>query len=143
LLNYILKLFLTEITESFEYQLGWNLSWMVLLMDLIGSMESEIQRLLEENNKLKNICNETVFSPEYFIDNNEKVKYYTGLPNYNVLMAVCRLLEHHIPITDRSSLSKFQQLILTLIKLRLSLSVQDISYRFKVSIPTVSRVFFK
>jgi hypothetical protein len=110
-------------------------------MDLIGSMESEMQRLLEENNKLKNICNETVFSHEYFIDNNAKVKYYTGLPNYNVLMAVFRLLEHHIPITDRSSLSKFQQLILTLIKLRLSLSVQDISYRFKVSIPTVSRVF--
>ena len=95
-------------------------------MDLIGSMESEMQRLLEENNKLKNICTETVFSHEYFIDNNTKVKYYTGLPNYNVLMAVFRLLEHHIPITDRSSLSKFQQLILTLIKLRLSLSVQDI-----------------
>jgi hypothetical protein len=34
---------------------------------------------------------ETVFSPEYFIDNNEKVKYYTGLPNYNVLMAVFRM----------------------------------------------------
>jgi hypothetical protein len=112
-------------------------------MDLIGSMESEMQRLLEENNKLKNICNETVFSHEYFIDNNEKVKYYTGLPNYNVLMAVFRLLEHHIPITDRSLLSKLQQLIPTLIKLRLSLSVQDISYRFKVSIPTVSRVSFK
>jgi hypothetical protein len=25
-------------------------------MDLIGSMESEMQRLLEESNKLKNIC---------------------------------------------------------------------------------------
>ena len=37
-------------------------------MDLIGSMESEMQRLLEDNNKLKNICNETVFSHEYFID---------------------------------------------------------------------------
>jgi hypothetical protein len=72
-------------------------------MNLIGSMESEIQLLLEENNKLKNICNETVFSPEYFIYNNEKVKYYTGQPKYNVLMAVIRLLEHHVLITDRSS----------------------------------------
>jgi alanine racemase len=44
-------------------------------MDLIGSMESEIQRLLEENNKLKNICNETVFSHEYFTDNNEKLTW--------------------------------------------------------------------
>jgi hypothetical protein len=56
-----------------SYNVGWNLSWMVLLMDLIGSMESEIQRLLEENNKLKNICNETVFSHKYFIDNNGPV----------------------------------------------------------------------
>ena len=36
-------------------------------------------------------------------DNNEKVKYYTGQPKYNVLMAVIRLLEHHVLITDRSS----------------------------------------
>ena len=88
--------------------------------------------LLAENNKLKNICNETVFSQEYFIDNNEKVKYYTGLPNYNALMAVFRFLEDHIPITERNLLSKFQLLILTIIKLRISISVQDISYRFKV-----------
>ena len=96
-------------------------------MDLIGSMENEIQPLLEE----------------YFIDYDEKVEYYTGLPNYNVLMAVFRFLENHIPITDRNSLSKLQQLILTLIKLRLSLLIQDISYRFKVSIPTVSRRVLK
>jgi hypothetical protein len=57
------------------------------------------------------------------------------LPNYNVLMAVFRLLEHHIPTTYRSSLSKFQQLILTLIKLRLSLSAQD-----KQSTITATRV---
>jgi hypothetical protein len=69
------------------------------------------------------------------------VKYYTGLPNYNVLMAVFRFLEDHIPITERNLLSKFQQLILTIIKLRINLSVQDISYRFKVSITTVLRVF--
>jgi hypothetical protein len=71
------------------------------------------------------------------------VKYYTGLPNYNVLMAVFRLLEPHIPITDRSLLSKFQQLIviLTLIKLRLSLSVQNISYRFKVSDSFIAYIF--
>jgi hypothetical protein len=42
------------------------------------------------------------------------VEYYTGLPNYNVLMAVFRLLENHIPITDRNSLSKLQQLILNM-----------------------------
>ena len=84
-------------------------------MDLIGSMENEIQPLLEE----------------YFIDYDEKVEYYTGLPNYNVLMAVFRFLENHIPITDRNSLSKLQQLILTLIKLRLSLLIHIISYTVK------------
>ena len=78
-------------------------------------MENEIQPLLEE----------------YFIDYDEKVEYYTGLPNYNVLMAVFRFLENHIPITDRNSLSKLQQLILTLIKLRLSLLIHIISYTVK------------
>jgi hypothetical protein len=84
-------------------------------MDLIGSMENEIQPLLEE----------------YFIDYDEKVEYYIGLPNYNVLMAVFRFLENHIPITDINSLSKLQQLILTLIKLRLSLLIHIISYTVK------------
>ena len=78
-------------------------------------MENEIQPLLEE----------------YFIDYDEKVEYYTGLPNYNVLMVVFRFLENHIPITDRNSLSKLQQLILTLIKLRLSLLIHIISYTVK------------
>ena len=78
-------------------------------------MENEIQPLLEE----------------YFIDYDEKVEYYIGLPNYNVLMAVFRFLENHIPITDINSLSKLQQLILTLIKLRLSLLIHIISYTVK------------
>jgi hypothetical protein len=50
------------------------------------------------------------YAHEYFIDNNEKVKYYTGLPNYNVLMAVFRLLEPHIPITDRSLLDPIKSM---------------------------------
>ena len=48
-------------------------------------------------------------------------------------MAVFKFAQSYIPGHERSSLSKFQQFFAVLMKLRLSLSDQDIAYRFGVS----------
>ena len=74
-----------------------------------------------------------------FKGDDTKVKYYTGLPTYAVLLTLFQFLEPLI--LKRTSLTKFQQYILVLIRLRLNLAMMDLSYRFNVSQATVCRVF--
>ena len=45
------------------------------------------------------------------------------------------------PLPERQSISKFQQLLITFMRLRLNLSVQDLADRFGVCASTVLRVF--
>lgn len=70
-----------------------------------------------------------------------KVQFYTGLPSATILQAV---YEHVAPHVSRKSLSltKFQELVMVLMKLRLNVPYWDLAYRFEVSASTVSRIFF-
>ena len=72
-------------------------------------------------------------------DNDEKVKYLTGLPGYSVLHTLYVYLEEYIP--SRNSMSKFESLILVLVKLRLNLSNQFLAYEFNLTTATISRIF--
>ena len=76
------------------------------------------------------------FDETYFANDNEKVRFYTGLPAYDVLQTVYKYV---LPFVVRKSptLSKF----LTLMKLKLNMPMQDLAYRFGISLPTVSRIF--
>ena len=51
---------------------------------------------------------------------------------------VCRIKPY---LKQHSSLSPFQQLLVTLMRLRLNLCGQDLGYRFKVHASTISRTF--
>ena len=82
---------------------------------------------------------EESISRESFEKDADKLKFYTGLPAITVFMAVLNLISPGLVL--RSNLTKFQQLLLTLMRLRLNLSVQDLGYRFGIHDSTVSRVF--
>ena len=69
--------------------------------------------------------------------------YYTGLPNFLVLMQVFHLCENYVSTTSQSVLGKFEQFILVLMRLRLNLPLKDLAYRFGISPPTVSRIWHK
>ena len=109
----------------------------------MNAKDNELQRLIDENAKLKQ-SQQAAFTPDYFMSNGEydnaKVKYYTGLTNFLVLMSLFRFLEPKISHSSKSLLSKFQKLILVMIKLRLSLTMQDLSYRFNISLTTASHI---
>ena len=81
----------------------------------------------------------SVLSKSWFEADEERVKFYTGLTALSVMMAVFDLISPALP--ERKSISKFQQLLITFMRLRLNLSVQDLAYRFGVHASTVSRVF--
>ena len=75
-----------------------------------------------------------------FFQTDDKVRFYTGLPSFEILMVA---FEHVSPHVTRKtqSLSRFQEFVMVLMKLRLNLPLQDLAYRFMVSVPTVSRIF--
>ena len=75
-----------------------------------------------------------------FFDSDEKVRFYTGLPSGEILMAVFEHVTKSINHRTQS-LNRFQEFIILLIKLRLNVFFQEFAYRFVVSISTVSRIF--
>ena len=80
-------------------------------------------------------------SEEAFKDNDEKVLFYNGLPTYAILMTVFSHVKNNIIVTSTSSLTKFQQFLMVLMKLRLGLLSQDLGYRFEITDGSVSRQF--
>lgn len=73
---------------------------------------------------------------------DRKVKYDTVLQTFGLLKTFYRFVAIGLPndITD-SKLHSFEQFIMTLIKLCLSLGDQDLAYRLNNSQPAVSRYF--
>ncbi|XP_041373742.1 uncharacterized protein LOC121386792 [Gigantopelta aegis] len=110
---------------------------------------AEIVVLKEENEKLREeikTLEKVVFKlkshkPEDFENDDDKVKYYTGLSSFVTLMALFDLLKTEITENKLSLLTRFQKFIITLMRLRLNLSITDLSYRFGVSNSTISKVF--
>ena len=80
------------------------------------------------------------FTEEYFANHDDGVRFYTGLPGFDVLKATFSLTSLFIARRSKS-LSLFQEFIMVLMKLRLNVPLQDLAYRFVVSPSTVSRTF--
>lgn len=93
------------------------------------------------NESMSNITiRSKAFDESYFMNADAKVRFYTGLPTYDVLLTVFDFIKHY-DSRKSSALSSFQEFILTLMKLRLNVPFQDLSYRFEISVATVSRIF--
>ena len=103
--------------------------WMTALSNEIepeSDDQQEVKRLQLENASLKEklYAGTADICPETFKE-DDKVKHYTGLC-YKTLIALFIYLEPNIIYTSRSSVTKFQKLVLILMKLRLNLGIQDL-----------------
>lgn len=103
------------------------------------NFEDILKALKKENQTLRESVEKMSLSESSLRNDAEKVKFYTGLPNYFVLETVMWLLAPHMDGMKNVRLSKFQQLLLTLMRLRLDLRNQDLAYRFGVKVGTVTR----
>ena len=83
------------------------------------------------------------FSQASFENNDKKIRFFTGLLSYDILMAIISHVSKYLSTGPCSVLLEFDQLIMVLLKLRLNLMDQDIAYRFGVHQTTVSRNFRK
>ncbi|XP_034079283.1 uncharacterized protein LOC117550834 [Gymnodraco acuticeps] len=114
-----------------------------LTMEDIERMEDVLRQNTTELGDLRTKALDTKFNQESFENNEEKTKFYTGLPNFLVLLQVFQLCEPYITFGPMSVLSKFQQFILVLLRLRLNLPLKDLAFRFNISLSTASRIWHK
>lgn len=102
--------------------------------------EASLKALRRENRALRESMEKMSLTEASLRNDAEKVSFYTGLPNYFVFETVMWLLAPHMKGGEKTStLTKFQQLLLTLMRLRLDLRNQDLAYRFGVKVATVTR----
>ena len=109
-------------------------------METICQLESELKSRNAELHNLREKILKASLTEDSF-RNDEKVLFYTGLPNFLVMITLFNYLQDIVSLTARSSLSKFEQFVLTLMRLRLNLPLSDLGYRFGVSTSTAFRVF--
>ena len=81
------------------------------------------------------------FDEAFFAGNDEKVKFYTVLPSFEILQKVFSFVEPQVERRPRV-LSTFQEFAMVLVKLRLAVPHLDLAYRLKISSSIVSRILF-
>ncbi|XP_038068247.1 uncharacterized protein LOC119737753 isoform X2 [Patiria miniata] len=97
-------------------------------------LRHELYKLREE--KASSVLDELAFQNDEY-----KVKFYTGLPSLRLLMTFLEFISPHITSSNRNSLTKFQEFVMVLMRLRRNLPLQDLGYRFNVASSTASRLF--
>ncbi|KAK0155521.1 hypothetical protein N1851_002110 [Merluccius polli] len=104
----------------------------------LKAMNSELQNLRTENIQLRSDVAHlsTTYDQSAFVDEDEKVLFFTGLPTYQNLV-LFTFLSPHLPVKSPDT---FKQLMLTLMRLRLNVSTTFLSYAFNISIATASRI---
>ncbi|KAK7010018.1 nuclease harbi1, partial [Biomphalaria glabrata] len=114
-----------------------------LTVNFISVLENEVHTLAQDLIYAKSEIEKYTFDEKYFKINEEKVKYYTGLPTFNLLKNVYVYLEPAITMTSRSCLTKFQQFLIVVFKLKLSLPFRVLADMFKIHPTTASKIFTK
>ena len=113
-----------------------------------------LQRLQAENEKLKNEGERKPLRIESISNDDALIRLYTGFQTFQLLLTFFSFLGpvvHHLQIWGsktsssgkhrKTKLDPFNQLFLTLMKLRRNLHVKDLAYRFCISAASVSRYF--
>ena len=78
-----------------------------------------------------------------WFNSEEKVNSYRGLPNSYVLMTVFGFVSSEMKHSSLSALIQFQEFTITLMRIRLNLSIADLAYRFAISTSTTSADILK
>ena len=108
----------------------------------IEALEEECLQATGKRLELKSNSFTVPWSESELKCDEHKVKFFTGLPSFSILMIVYNFVSSHITHGSKAhKLSKFEEFIATVMKLRLSLFDQDLTYRFGIHQTTISRNF--
>lgn len=100
-----------------------------------------MQDITDELSSTKGQLLSVQLTEDSFRDNDDKTKFFTGIPKFSLLLHVLNLIALHIKRNTQNALSQFQEFLLVLIRLKLYSPLQDLAYRFNLSVPTAHRIF--
>lgn len=101
------------------------------------------QETVEERDNLLLKLSSVLMGFNYFKGNDKKTRFFTGFTNWKLFIGFFDLVKEFLPTHFNCKLSKFQMLVLTLMKLRLNSTFTDLGYRFQVNGDTASRTFHR
>lgn len=107
----------------------------------LENKEEYLRALQLELSDLKQKLLDSQLNIDSFSHNNEKTSFYTGLPNFLMMMNIFNLISPYIKSTTTNALTQFQELLLVLIRIRLNVPLQDLAYRFQIVTSTAGRIF--
>ena len=110
-------------------------------MAQLGRQQTYMQHITDELSSTKEQLLSTQLTEDSFRDHDDKTKCYTGIPSFSLLMHILNLIAPHIKRNTPNALCQFQEFLVVLIRLKLNSPLQDLAYRFHISVPTAHRVF--
>jgi hypothetical protein len=134
--------------QKLKEEIGRKDMQIEILNQRLGESEKEIQfvkkslkitsaDLTRKNFKLQQfLCNEA-----FFENNDARTRHFTGLTTWSHLKTLYEFVEPHMK--SGTKLSKFQCLILTLLRLRTGSTARDSGYRFDVNDKTAGKIFYQ
>ena len=127
-----------DIAENLSYNLSHAMTQTKFSTSTAATQTSESYNImLQPEPLLQRRCSE--FDEQYFAGNDDKVKFYTGLPSYEILLKVYSFVECHVERRPRV-LSSLQEFAMVLVKLRLAVPHLDLAYHLKIDVSIVSRI---
>ena len=109
--------------------------------DATAQIIDSVESLKKENASLKELVKHNSLTMESFENDDDKVLFYTGLPNWTILLCIYDFVKEYLQ-SVKGLLSPFSKFLLCLTRLRLNLGGKDLAYRFgNISEATVSRAF--
>ncbi|XP_049275786.1 uncharacterized protein LOC125760122 [Rhipicephalus sanguineus] len=109
----------------------------------VAALELQCTMLNDNLYALREYIDKLEWTEAAFRESKSKVMYYTGMASFDILYGIFSVVECYVPHGANNVLSKFQEFILFLMKLKLNLHNTDLGFRFGVSEATASRIFDK
>ena len=104
----------------------------------VNVLKSQCEALTKEVESLNSKLDSISLSEESFKLDHNKMKCFTGLPNYAVFSSCLDIIS---PFLIDSKLSKFEQFLLSLMRIKMNVSIKYLAYQFSVHYSTITRVF--
>ena len=117
-----------------------ELNKMAERLEALRKQADELEKLKEDNQILLENAQRKSLSYKAIANSNKKLKFYTGLPNTATFIAVFESAAPHAK-RKRTKLDQKDELLMTLIKLRRNLAMEDLAYRFDTSGSQVTKIF--
>ena len=99
----------------------------------------EVQMLRNERDRLLHM----ILSPESLAGNDTKFKYYTGLLSYMMLKTIFDFVSPFFQTYSRTALPLFSQFLIVLLRLRLNMDIEQLSYHFEIHASNILRSISK